>query len=66
MRSIARRRTSWCAIPAGVQSAAAFILSERGFDAYVLKGGITTSSLPMRRAGLKKRSRQAAGKSARK
>src|SRR3954470_13062449 len=32
-------------------SAAAFILSERGFDAYVLKGGITTSSLPMRRPG---------------
>ena len=32
-------------------SAAAFILSERGFDAYVLKGGITTSSLPLRRPG---------------
>jgi CRP-like cAMP-binding protein len=32
-------------------SAAAFILSERGFDAYVLKGGITTSNLPMRRPG---------------
>jgi rhodanese-related sulfurtransferase len=32
-------------------SAAAFILSERGFEAYVLKGGITTSSLPMRRPG---------------
>jgi rhodanese-related sulfurtransferase len=32
-------------------SAAAFILSERGFDAYVLRGGITTSSLPMRRPG---------------
>lgn len=30
-------------------SAAAFILSERGFDAYVLKGGITTSALPLRR-----------------
>jgi CRP-like cAMP-binding protein len=32
-------------------SAAAFVLSERGFDAYVLKGGITTSTLPMRRPG---------------
>jgi len=32
-------------------SAAAFILSERGFDAYVLKGGITTSNLPLRRPG---------------
>ena len=32
-------------------SAAAFILSERGFEAYVLKGGITTSNLPMRRPG---------------
>ena len=32
-------------------SAAAFILSERGFDAYVLKGGITTSNPPMRRPG---------------
>jgi CRP-like cAMP-binding protein len=32
-------------------SAAAFILSERGFDAYVLRGGITTSNLPLRRPG---------------
>src|SRR4029078_10092453 len=32
-------------------SAAAFILSERGFDAYVLKGGRSASRLPMRRPG---------------
>ncbi len=30
-------------------SAAAFILAERGFDAYVLRGGITTSNLQLRR-----------------
>lgn len=32
-------------------SAAAFILVERGFDAYVLKGGLTASELGLRRTG---------------
>jgi CRP-like cAMP-binding protein len=32
-------------------SAAAYILVERGYEAYALKGGITSSSLPMRRPG---------------
>jgi CRP-like cAMP-binding protein len=32
-------------------SAAAFILIERGFDAYVLKGGLTSTDLGLRRAG---------------
>ncbi len=32
-------------------SAAAFILVERGFDAYVLKGGLTDSSVALRRTG---------------
>ena len=32
-------------------SAAAFILVERGFDAYVLKGGLTSADLGLRRTG---------------
>jgi CRP-like cAMP-binding protein len=32
-------------------SAAAYILVERGFDAYVLKGGLTTGSVSLRRQG---------------
>ncbi|HUI62696.1 MAG TPA: rhodanese-like domain-containing protein, partial [Steroidobacteraceae bacterium] len=31
-------------------SAAAFILVERGFDAYVLTGGLTNSSVALRRS----------------
>ncbi|MBK7250309.1 MAG: rhodanese-like domain-containing protein [Gammaproteobacteria bacterium] len=31
-------------------SAAAYILVERGFEAYALKGGITSSGLPLRRS----------------
>jgi rhodanese-related sulfurtransferase len=32
-------------------SAGAFILVERGFDAYVLKGGLTSTDLGLRRTG---------------
>jgi rhodanese-related sulfurtransferase len=31
-------------------SAAAFILVERGFDAYVLKGGLTSGNVALRRS----------------
>ena len=32
-------------------SAAAFIMVERGFDAFVLKGGLTTGNVSLRRSG---------------
>jgi len=32
-------------------SAAAYILVERGFDAYVLRGGLSNSGLPLTRGG---------------
>jgi rhodanese-related sulfurtransferase len=36
-------------------SAAAYILVERGFDAYVLRGGLSNSGLPLTRGGSDKR-----------
>ena len=32
-------------------SAAAYIMVERGFEAYVLKGGLTSGNVPLRRSG---------------